>query len=119
MPDPMSDLRAQALAALDRAMQIIETGDDRLLASDGPAGGQPPDISLREWRELYVSLTKARSALTALGAAFLKKADGAADSTAGKERPEDAGSTPARPFPIPCDDHDVCERGPCKHPYGT
>lgn len=45
---------------LDRAIEIIETGDQRLLASDGPAGGRPPDITLAEWRELYETLVDAR-----------------------------------------------------------
>lgn len=52
-------------ALLNRAIEIIETGDQRLLASDGPAGGQPPDISLAEWRELYVCLTKLRASPSA------------------------------------------------------
>ena len=50
----------QLLAAIDAACAIIETGDNRLLASDGPAGGQPPDLSLTEWRTLYRTLNKAR-----------------------------------------------------------
>ena len=52
-----------ALRDLWRAIQIIETGDDRLLAADGPVGGQPPDISLEEWREMYVRLVRARDIL--------------------------------------------------------
>lgn len=48
---------------LRRACEIIETGDQRLLASDGPAGGRPPDISLDEWRELYLCVKGARNAL--------------------------------------------------------
>ena len=51
-----------------RACQIIETGDDRLLASDGPAGGRPPDITLAEWRELYQALEQMRSLLRMEGA---------------------------------------------------
>jgi len=49
-------------AAISKACGIIELGDQRLLASDGPAGGQPPDLNLQEWRELYVTLDTARSA---------------------------------------------------------
>jgi hypothetical protein len=48
--------------AITAACLIIETGDNRLLASDGPAGGQPPDLSLAEWRKLYLILDRARSA---------------------------------------------------------
>ena len=47
--------------AIDRACKIIERGDDRLLASDGPCGGQPPAITLDEWRELYRVLDRERS----------------------------------------------------------
>lgn len=55
--------RARALVA--EAAGIIEVGDQRLLASDGPAGGLPPDISLTEWRRLYVCLEEARKILAA------------------------------------------------------
>ena len=48
--------------AINRACEIIELGDHRLLASDGPAGNQPPDLSLAEWRELYATLDAARAA---------------------------------------------------------
>ncbi len=51
---------SQARAAIGKACEIIETGDQRLLASDGPAGNQPPDLSLAEWRTLYVTLDAAR-----------------------------------------------------------
>lgn len=50
------------IAAVNRACDIIERGDRRLLASDGPAGNQPPDISLAEWRTLYRVLNTAREA---------------------------------------------------------
>lgn len=46
--------------AIESACAIIETGDNRLLASDGPAGNQPPAISLGEWRQMYETLNKAR-----------------------------------------------------------
>lgn len=52
-----------AVEQLRRACEIIETGDQRLLASDGPVGGRPPDISLDEWRELYQCVKGARNAL--------------------------------------------------------
>ena len=44
---------------------IIETGDQRLMAGDGPCGNQPPDISLAEWRKLYRNLERVRVALAA------------------------------------------------------
>jgi hypothetical protein len=48
------------LGAVNEACAIIELGDQRLLASDGDAGGQPPDLSLAEWRKLYVTLERVR-----------------------------------------------------------
>jgi hypothetical protein len=45
---------------LNIACAIIELGDQRLLAGDGPAGGQPPELSLAEWRKLYSTLDHAR-----------------------------------------------------------
>lgn len=68
MPDDVWLLRIVALCdtvqdireAVDHACTIIETGDQRLLAADGPAGNQPPDISLTEWRDLYIKLDQAR-----------------------------------------------------------
>jgi hypothetical protein len=53
--------RASRLDVLDVACALIELGDQRLLASDGPAGGQPPDLSLEEWRTLYKMLDRARN----------------------------------------------------------
>lgn len=49
-----------AVKAIGTACGIIELGDQRLLANDGPAGGQPPAISLNEWKQLYRALDKAR-----------------------------------------------------------
>lgn len=49
--------------ALNAACGIIEVGDQRLLAGDGPAGNQPPDISLGEWRRLYKLIDRARRTL--------------------------------------------------------
>jgi hypothetical protein len=46
--------------AIERACAIIERGDDRLLAYDGPAGELPPALSLEEWHELYATLRAAR-----------------------------------------------------------
>lgn len=72
-PDPLTwdeggayctDGAACARELLERACEIVEMGDQRLLASDGPAGNQPPDLSLSEWRELYVAISTAREALT-------------------------------------------------------
>jgi hypothetical protein len=54
---PMRGLE-RAIAA---ACAIIETGDQRLLAGDGPAGGQPPELSLAEWKEMYDALDRART----------------------------------------------------------
>lgn len=34
-------------------MRMLELGDDRLLACDGPAGGQLPDLSPKEWGKVY------------------------------------------------------------------
>ncbi len=47
--------------AIAEACGIIEVGDQRLLASDGPAGNQPPELSLREWRRLYRVLNATRT----------------------------------------------------------
>jgi hypothetical protein len=33
--------------------KMLELGDHRLLASDGPAGGQLPDLSPNEWGKVY------------------------------------------------------------------
>lgn len=48
-------------AAIVAACRIIETADARNLANDGPAGGFPPQMGLKEWRTLYVTLDKARN----------------------------------------------------------
>ena len=32
---------------------MLSLGDQRLLASDGPAGGQLPDLSPEEWGKIY------------------------------------------------------------------
>lgn len=51
--------RERVAALLAEAVGIIEVGDQRLLASDGPVNGQPPDISLAEWRRLYCCILDA------------------------------------------------------------
>lgn len=33
--------------------QMLELGDQRLMAHDGPIGGQLPDLSPDEWGEVY------------------------------------------------------------------
>lgn len=33
--------------------EMLELGDQRLLAGDGPAGGQRPDLSPEEWGKVY------------------------------------------------------------------
>lgn len=48
------------LKAINQACEIIEIADSRLLADDGPAGGQAPDMSLREWIKLYAILDEVR-----------------------------------------------------------
>jgi hypothetical protein len=45
--------------AINKACAIIERADERNLANDGPAGGSPPQMSLPEWRSLYVTLDRA------------------------------------------------------------
>jgi hypothetical protein len=37
--------------------EIIEEGDRRLMHIDGPIGGMPPEITLDEWRRIYVLAT--------------------------------------------------------------
>lgn len=43
---------------------LLELGDDRLLASDGPAGGQLPDLSPDEWGKVYQSAMKIATRLS-------------------------------------------------------
>ena len=58
--EPCSKPYIDPIEAINKACAIIERGDLRLLASDGPAGGQPPELSLAEWRDLYATLDAAR-----------------------------------------------------------
>lgn len=46
--------------AVELACAMIERGDDRLLAADGPCGNRPPDLTLDEWRDMYRALYAAR-----------------------------------------------------------
>lgn len=60
-----AEIRAIMLS-IDEAKHIIETGDQRLLASDGPAGNQPPDISLDEWRAMYLQIERAHKLISGI-----------------------------------------------------
>src|SRR5262245_28070912 len=44
--------------AANTVIEMLELGDDRLLASDGPAGGQLPDLSPAEWGKVYRACKK-------------------------------------------------------------
>lgn len=57
-----------ARTAIEDACRIIERGDERLLHIDGPCNNLPPDISLAEWRTMYVTLDNARKRLWKLAA---------------------------------------------------
>ena len=46
--------------AVNAACRIIEAADAVNLASDGPAGGLAPNMTFKEWKELYDVLDKAR-----------------------------------------------------------
>ena len=41
------------IEAAQTVVRMLELGDERLLASDGPAGGQLPDLSPDEWGKVY------------------------------------------------------------------
>lgn len=63
---------------LDAIAEILELGDRRLLASDGPAGEQPPDLTLDEFRRMYL-LAKGHdpdNELAGLVPVFVKTTDG-------------------------------------------
>jgi 3-deoxy-D-arabino-heptulosonate 7-phosphate (DAHP) synthase len=47
----------EASKRLERIAELIELGDRRLLVSDGPCGNQPPQLTLKEWREIYLLAT--------------------------------------------------------------
>lgn len=34
---------------------MLEMGDLRLQAQDGPCGGQLPELSIKEWRKVYLA----------------------------------------------------------------
>jgi hypothetical protein len=44
---------AQLRSDAEIVQRMLELGDARLLASDGPAGGQLPDLSPDEWSKVY------------------------------------------------------------------
>lgn len=50
---------ARLQGVIATACEIIERGDERLLADDGPIGNQPPRLTLKEWGKLYRILDKA------------------------------------------------------------
>jgi hypothetical protein len=54
--DAVTKERNALASAIHEACDIIETGDARNLALDGPAGGSVPQMSLAEWRALYTVL---------------------------------------------------------------
>lgn len=37
----------------DIVARLLELGDRRLCAGDGPVGGQPPDLDPEEWGKVY------------------------------------------------------------------
>ena len=43
--------------------RMLELGDDRLLAGDGPAGGQIPDLNPNEWSKVYRACKRIASRL--------------------------------------------------------
>ena len=50
-----TDKRLRSNLKKDAAIvtRMLELGDQRLLAGDGPAGGQLPDLSPQEWGKVY------------------------------------------------------------------
>jgi len=44
---------AAAVKAAQTVRDLLELGDHRLLAADGPAGNQLPDLSPKEWGKVY------------------------------------------------------------------
>ena len=54
--DAFSSLRAM-LERLEQIAEIIELGDSRVLAGDGPVAGLPPAINMGEWRRMYCLAT--------------------------------------------------------------
>jgi hypothetical protein len=51
---------------LREALLIIETADNRAMATDGPVSRTPDEMSDAEWRRLYKCLTTAHAALSAM-----------------------------------------------------
>lgn len=57
--EPNNRLReqlAEAQERIERAVTIIETADNRAMATDGPVGHVRDEMSDDEWRQLYVAL---------------------------------------------------------------
>ena len=52
--DELESTNDDAYRRLERIEAILEEGDRRLLAGDGPVGGIPPMLSEREFREMYL-----------------------------------------------------------------
>lgn len=44
--------------------RMLELGDDRLLAYDGPVGGALPDLDPSEWRKVYLACKRIVRRLT-------------------------------------------------------
>lgn len=61
---PAPDLRA----AVDEVVALIESGENRAMAADGPVSHFRDELDDREWRRLWVALSKVRSALHPEGA---------------------------------------------------
>lgn len=54
MTDPLRE-------ALDEAALLIETGESRAMATDGPVSHFRDELDDREWRRLWVALSKVRA----------------------------------------------------------
>lgn len=59
--------RDKVLPRVRAACALIELGDQRLMAQDGPCGNQPPKMDVKEWHTMYVHLDLARAALETEG----------------------------------------------------
>ena len=56
----MTNPRAAAVAAAREAQLLIEVGEQRALAIDGPVGHFRDELSDSEWRRLWLALGKFR-----------------------------------------------------------
>lgn len=82
-----ADVCEQHIGAARVVTAMLELGDNRLLASDGPVGGQLPDLSPDEWGKVYRACKRIASngaALTAL-AWLLREAEAVAKLLDGPE----------------------------------